>query len=111
MKLIIWVILRLIQIYKCMSIQEDKVKREVQDGKVEFFDVADIPVEVFEAICAAFPDQGGTVEELQDKWVLTSCTRHLGLFVILGCLCHLFEQSVLWAVYWAEYMWDMYAAN
>ncbi|BFZ21675.1 hypothetical protein BsWGS_24714 [Bradybaena similaris] len=47
---------------------EDKVKREVQDGKVEFLDVADIPVEVFEAICAAFPDQGGTVEELQDKY-------------------------------------------
>ncbi|XP_059160972.1 histone-lysine N-methyltransferase EZH2-like isoform X2 [Physella acuta] len=47
---------------------EEKVKREVKDGKEEFMDVASIPIEVFEAICAAFPDQGGTVEELKEKY-------------------------------------------
>ncbi|CAL1529026.1 unnamed protein product [Lymnaea stagnalis] len=47
---------------------EEKIKREVKDGKEEFMDVSDIPLEVFEAICAAFPDQGGTVEELKDKY-------------------------------------------
>ncbi|XP_055869790.1 histone-lysine N-methyltransferase EZH2-like [Biomphalaria glabrata] len=47
---------------------EEKFKREIKDGKEEPMDVSEIPVQVFEAICAAFPDQGGTVEELKDKY-------------------------------------------
>ena len=47
-------------------ISEDGVKVEVKENDA-VLDVSEIPVEVFEAICAAFPDQGGTTEELKDK--------------------------------------------
>ncbi|XP_005096267.1 histone-lysine N-methyltransferase EZH2 [Aplysia californica] len=47
---------------------EEKVKRELKDSVDQSMEVSEVPVEVFEAICAAFPDQGGTVEELKDKY-------------------------------------------
>lgn len=46
---------------------EDKEKPDSKEEAVETKDVS-IPMEVFEAICAAFPDQGATVDELKDKY-------------------------------------------
>ena len=48
---------------------DEKMKRDTKDDVDEAREFANIPVEVFEAICAAFPDQGATVDELKDKWV------------------------------------------
>lgn len=50
------------------SAAEDKVKKESKEVNDQLMDVSEVPVEVFEAICAAFPDQGGTVEELKEKY-------------------------------------------
>jgi len=47
---------------------DEKMKRDTKDDVDEAREFANIPVEVFEAICAAFPDQGATVDELKDKF-------------------------------------------
>ncbi|KAK3798971.1 hypothetical protein RRG08_009165 [Elysia crispata] len=46
---------------------EDGVKVEAKESD-GVLDLSEVPVEVFEAICAAFPDQGGTIDELKDKY-------------------------------------------
>ncbi|GFR79176.1 histone-lysine N-methyltransferase EZH2 [Elysia marginata] len=45
---------------------EEGVKVETKETDTAL-DVSEVPLEVFEAICAAFPDQGGTIDELKDK--------------------------------------------
>jgi len=60
-----------LELVDCIA-QQYRVEQGVEKLKKEAMDtsqiVSDVPVEVFEAICAAFPDQGGTVEELKDKY-------------------------------------------